>query len=53
MNNDHAELATIEFGARERERAIECADIVFGWFTDWVNELLAYALAQNGQKIAA
>jgi hypothetical protein len=53
MNNDHAELAQIEFTDAERARAIECADQVFAWFSAWTRELLAYLLAENGRRAAA
>lgn len=52
MNNDHAELVTLEFTEAEREQALEGADTVFAWFTAWTNELLAYALAQAAREPA-
>jgi hypothetical protein len=49
MNNDHAELAAIELDEAARLHALACADLVFSWFSDWTNELLRYALAQQAQ----
>jgi hypothetical protein len=49
MNNDHAELAAIELDEASRRHALDCADRVFSWFSDWTNELLRYALAQQAQ----
>ncbi|HEY0817874.1 MAG TPA: hypothetical protein VGD46_03795 [Rhizobacter sp.] len=53
MNNDHAELATIELSAEDVAQAIACADKVFAWFSEWTQELLSYALAENAQALAA
>ena len=47
MNNDHARLAAIELDEGSRQHALECADLVFAWFSDWTNELLRYALARQ------
>jgi hypothetical protein len=49
MNNDHARLAAIELDEGSRQHALECTDLVFAWFSDWTNELLRYALAQQAQ----
>jgi hypothetical protein len=46
MNNEHAELARIEFDADQRDDALQRVDQVFAWFTDWTHELLRYALAR-------
>ncbi|HQX58245.1 MAG TPA: hypothetical protein PLT77_03890 [Burkholderiaceae bacterium] len=45
MNNDHAELATIELDEAQRRDALARVDKVFTWFADWTHELLAYARA--------
>jgi hypothetical protein len=44
MTNDHAILAEIEMDEQTRAEAIEKVNLVFAWFTQWTQELLAYAL---------
>lgn len=42
---DHAELARLSLGVRERTRCIALADEVFDAFEAWTHELLRYAVA--------
>jgi hypothetical protein len=43
MTNDHAMIAKIEMDEETRAEAIEKVNLVFAWFTEWTEELLAYA----------
>jgi hypothetical protein len=43
MTNDHAMIAKIEMDEKTRVEAIEKVNLVFAWFTEWTEELLAYA----------
>jgi len=52
MNNDHAELARMTLTPDLRAEAIDRADQVFAWFTDWTHELLAYARQYARQQQA-
>lgn len=45
MNNDHAVLAQIALDDATRAQALEAADLVFGWFEGWTDELLRFAMA--------
>jgi hypothetical protein len=44
MTKDHAIMAEIEMDKQTRAEAIEKVNLVFAWFTEWTEELLAYAL---------
>jgi hypothetical protein len=43
MNCDHAIMAQIEMDEEIRAEAIEKVNLVFVWFREWTEELLAYA----------
>jgi hypothetical protein len=43
MNCDHAIMAQIEMDEETRAEAIEKVNLVFVWFREWTEELLAYA----------
>ncbi|MBW4456531.1 MAG: hypothetical protein KME55_29720 [Nostoc indistinguendum CM1-VF10] len=42
MTNDHAIMAKIEMDEQMRAEAIEKVNLVFAWFAEWTEELLAY-----------
>ncbi|MEH2058942.1 MAG: hypothetical protein V7K97_22855 [Nostoc sp.] len=42
MTNDHTIMAKIEMDDQRRAEAIEKVNLVFAWFTEWTEELLAY-----------
>ncbi|MBL9076319.1 MAG: hypothetical protein JNL08_02375 [Planctomycetes bacterium] len=46
MHTDHAKLAAIQLDDATRSVALARVDQVFGWFRDWTDELLAFALEQ-------
>lgn len=43
ITNEHAIMAEIEMDEQTRAEAIEKVNLVFAWFTEWTEELLAYA----------
>ncbi|WP_265275415.1 hypothetical protein [Nostoc sp. KVJ3] len=43
MTNDHTIIANIEMDEQTTAEAIEKVNLVFAWFTEWTEELLAYA----------
>ncbi|WP_193200747.1 hypothetical protein [Nostoc sp. MG11] len=43
MNCDHAMMAEIEMDEEIHTETIEKVNLVFTWFTEWTEELLAYA----------
>ena len=43
MTNDHAMIAKIEMDEKTHAEAIEKVNLVFAWFREWTEELLAYA----------
>ncbi|RCJ30810.1 hypothetical protein A6769_32545 [Nostoc punctiforme NIES-2108] len=43
MTNNHAIIAKIEMDEQMRAEAIEKVNLVFAWFAEWTEELLAYA----------
>jgi hypothetical protein len=45
MTKDHIVLAEIEMDEQTRAEAIEKVNLVFAWFTEWTEELLAYAMS--------
>lgn len=50
---DHRELAAIELDQPQRSRSLEQVRLVFDYFEEWTNELLAYATRQLAQPLAA
>ncbi|MBD2166736.1 hypothetical protein H6G04_20295 [Calothrix membranacea FACHB-236] len=43
MTNDHAMMVKIEMDEQTHAEAIEKVNLVFAWFQEWTEELLAYA----------
>ncbi|MBD0261462.1 MAG: hypothetical protein ICV78_01740 [Tolypothrix sp. Co-bin9] len=53
MTNDHAMIAKIEMDEKTRAEAIEKVNLVFAWFTEWTEELLAYATSNLNPDVAS
>jgi hypothetical protein len=50
MNCDHAIMAQIEMDEKTRTEAIEKVNLVFVWFREWTEELLAYAKQSSNYR---